>query len=112
MMVSASQGDDVVEREAIVFGWKHEQEKQQCQAWNHVFVKCVEWFLQKMSEGYDYKYEAERDKCFTYAQTDNQQCAGNQFDEGDGDAGGPERPDRKKSVGEGEKVFARVIKRA
>ena len=60
-------GDDVVEREAIVFGWKHEHEKQQCQAGNHVFVKCVEWFVQKMAEGYDYKYEAERDHGFAYA---------------------------------------------
>ena len=67
MIVSASQGDEVVEREAIVFGWKHEHEKQQRQAGNHVFVEWVEWFVQKMAEGYDYKYEADRNQGFAYA---------------------------------------------
>src|SRR6185369_10294311 len=52
-LLSASQGDEVVEREAIGVGWKHEHEKEQCQSGNHVFVKCVEWFVQKMAEGYN-----------------------------------------------------------
>ena len=68
--------------------------------------------MQEMAEGYDYENEAERDQCFAYSQTDDQQGAGDEFDKRDGDAGGPERPDGKKSVGEGKEVFACVIERA
>ena len=112
MLVSAAEGDEVVEREAIVFSWQHEHEEQQCKSGNHVFVKRIERFVQEVAEGYDCKNEAERDERFAYPETDNQQGARDKFDKRDRDAGGPERPDRKKSVGKGKEVFTRVIERA
>ena len=112
MLVSAAEGDEVVEREAIVFSRQEKDEEQQCESRNHVFVKRIEWFVQEMAEGYDYENEAERDQSFAYPQTDNQQGAGDEFDKRDRNAGGPERPDGKKSVSKGKKVFTCVIERA
>jgi len=76
-----------------------------------MFMEGIERFSQKMAEGYDYEDEAKRDKCFAYSKTDNQQRAGDKFDKRNGSTCSPERPDRKKSVGKGKEVFARMVER-
>ena len=104
--------DQIIEREAIVFGRQQQNKKEQGQTGNYVFVKRIERFVQEMAEGYDYENEAECDQGFASAQTKNQQGAGNQFDERDRYPGRPERPDRKKRVGKGKKILAGMIERA
>ena len=86
----------VVEREAVCLQLEARARIAAVRVGNHVFVKRIEWFVQEVAEGYDYENEAERDQCFAYAQTDDQQGAGDEFDKRDCDAGGPERPDGKK----------------
>jgi hypothetical protein len=58
--------DEAIEREAIVFGGKQQDKKQQGQSGNHVFVERIKRFLQKVAEGNDYEDEAQCDKRFAY----------------------------------------------
>src|SRR5437762_1462401 len=54
----------------------------------------------------------ERDERVARAQAEADERAGDEFDERNNDADNPERPDRQKRVGERQKIFPGVLKRA
>ena len=54
----------------------------------------------------------ERDERVARAQAEADERAGDEFDERNNDADNPERPDRQKRVGERQKIFPGVVKRA
>jgi len=53
---------EVIEREAIIFARKRENKEEEREARNHVAAKVEERVVQKMAEGDDDEYHAERDE--------------------------------------------------
>jgi len=102
----------IIERKAVVFARAPENKEQQHEARDNVAAEIVKRVVQKMAEGDDDQDAAERDQRVTCTQAEDDERAGDEFDEWNGDADCPERPDRQECVGERQKIFSRVLERA
>jgi hypothetical protein len=74
-----------------------------------VTAEVEERIVQKMAKGDDDQDATERDERAARAQANNDERAGNQFNERNGKADRPERPSRQKCVIEGQKIFSGVL---
>ncbi len=72
-------------------------------------AEVEERVVQKMAEGDDDQDAAQRDERVARPQTKHDERAGHEFDERNGDAGSPERPDGQEGVGERQEIFTRVF---
>ncbi len=100
---------NMIQRKPIVVSRRPENKQQERETRNDVKAEVEERLSQQMTEGYDDQNETERDERVARAQTEDDERAGNELDEGNSDANGPERPDRQEGVGEGQKIFSRVL---
>jgi hypothetical protein len=102
----------VVQREAVVFAREAENEEQERKTRDDVAAKVVKRVVQKMAEGDDDQNTTERDKRVARAQANDDERAGNQFNERNGNADGPKRPSRQERVVEWQEIFSGVLERA
>ena len=102
----------MVYRESVVVAWTAENKQQQRETRDHMAAKTVKRVVQKMAEGDHNQNATEGNECVASAQANNDKRAGNQLNERDGDAGGPQGPNRQKCVAEGQKIFSGVLERS
>ena len=89
----------MIQREAVGFARAPENKEQQSETRDDVTDEAVERIVQQMAEGDDDQDEAERDESVAGTQAEDNERAGDEFDERNGDADRPQRPDRQESVG-------------
>src|SRR5258707_535695 len=88
----------MIEREAIAVPWHEEEEQHEGEPRNDMLVQRVERLIEKMSERDDGQYESERDQRVACFQSEDDQSAGDELDERNGEADRPQRPRRQKRV--------------
>jgi len=74
-------------------------------------AEVEERIMQKMSEGNNDQDATERDERVARAQPNNDQHAGDQFNEWNSDADGPERPSRQKCIAEWQEILSGMLER-
>jgi hypothetical protein len=89
----------MIQREAVVFARVPENKKQQSETRDDVTAEAVERIVQQMADGDDDQDEAKRDESVAGTQAQDNERAGDEFDERNGDADRPQRSDRQESVG-------------
>ena len=97
---------------SVVFARKTEDKEQQGEARDDVASEVVERIVQEMSEGHDDEDKTKRDQPVACSQSQNDERAGDEFDERNRRTDGPERPDRQERIGERQKILSRVLERA
>jgi hypothetical protein len=65
--------------------------------------------MEQVPESHDCQNKAKRDQRLANPQSKYYHRSGYKFNEGNHNTGRPERPDRQKSIGEGQEILARVI---
>src|SRR3954451_24410369 len=103
--------EQVVERESVALPRHGEDEQNERKARDDVLVECVERMFEKMSERDDGEHDAERHERVARFQSEDDERAGDQFDEGNRVTDRPQRRHRQKRVLERQEEFADVTSR-
>lgn len=101
----------MINRESIVFARAPENKQQQSEARDDVAAEAKKGVVQQMTESHDGENATKRDKRVARTQSKNKKRAADQFDKRNGGTNRPERPSRKKSVGERQKIFPCMLER-
>src|SRR4051794_32636763 len=107
----SSAPEQMIEREPVAVPRHQENEQDEREPWDDVLVERVERMFEKMSERDDGQHDAERDQRVARFQSEDDESARDQFDEGNRETDRPQRPHRQKRVREGQKEFADVTSR-
>src|ERR1700719_2232449 len=58
LWLAGTRSEEVIQGEVVLVTGHDEQEEQEKQAWNHVFVKWVQRLLEKVAKGHDNQHDA------------------------------------------------------
>jgi hypothetical protein len=75
-------------------------------------AEVEERVVQEMAEGDDDQHATKRDERVARTQAEDDQRAGDEFDERNGNADEPQRPDRQEGVSVRQKIFSHVLERS
>lgn len=102
----------MIHGESIIFTREPKEKKEQDEARNDMTAEVKERVMEQVAEGYDDQHATERDERIARAQTEDDERARDELNKWNKHADDPERPNRQKRVGEGQKIFLRMLERS